>query len=259
MITFSKYHGTGNDFILINNRNLHFKKEKAIIAKLCHRRFGIGADGLILLENAQDDAIDFDMAYYNADGAKSTMCGNGGRCIVKFAQTLNLIDKETVFSAIDGLHQAKLLDNSVALKMGNVNGIKKLSDGFKIDTGSPHYIKFVKAIENVDVEKEGRNIRYSSAYNPKGINVNFVEIGQNYHKIRTYERGVEAETYSCGTGAVAAAIALMAAEKQQSPLHFQTHGGNLEVQIKQESKYNFSDIWLTGPVTNIFEGTVHTL
>lgn len=255
-LLFYKYEGTGNDFILLDNRDLRFPKNQQLIEKLCHRRFGIGADGLILLEN--DSQHDFKMVYYNSDGNESSMCGNGGRCIVAFAQKLNLITTETTFNATDGLHFASIHQNKeVALQMKNVDQIKTTSDYVFLDTGSPHHVLLNENLNNLDVKTEGAKIRYSDLYGKRGSNVNFVkQIAPNHFKIRTYERGVEDETLSCGTGATAVAMAMRILGKTQSNNNIiEVEGGTLEV------SYNFvegrfTNVFLKGPATFVFEGTI---
>lgn len=256
MLKFSKYQGTGNDFIMIDNRNLGFDKDPSIVAHLCHRRFGIGADGLILLENSEETEDDFKMVYFNSDGQESTMCGNGGRCIVKFAQVLGIIKNKAQFSAIDGCHQAIINQNLISLKMRNIKDVEKKGNDFLINSGSPHYITFVENISTVDVAKEGRLIRNSEAYKKEGINVNFIEITDNLYKIRTYERGVEGETYSCGTGVTAAALALYASgNTKEQKIHFKTMGGKLSVSFQKHTS-GFKDIWLIGPAEKSFIGEI---
>lgn len=255
MEQFFKYQGAGNDFIMVDNRASGFHKEQAHIARLCHRRFGIGADGLILLESPIHSGDDFKMVYYNADGRESTMCGNGGRCIVKFAQALGIITDKCQFSAIDGAHQATITDGLVSLKMTDVDQVDAIGQAWCLNTGSPHYVTFIKDIDNLDVDKAGRSIRHSAAFDKEGINVNFVEIGLNTHKVRTYERGVEAETYSCGTGVTAVAIALFVAKKSTKECAvLETLGGKLSVHFKSTAS-GFKDIWLTGPAKHTFTGT----
>ncbi len=255
-MNFSKYHGTGNDFILIDNRSDSFHKDHKRIAHYCHRRFGIGADGLILLENPLHPKADFSMVYYNADGGESTMCGNGGRCIVKFAQSLGIIDNKAVFTAVDGEHEAHIKDEVVALKMTDIHRFKKLDTAFYVDSGSPHYIRFVDQVDQMDIAKEGYRIRNSKAFKQAGVNVNFVEMGDAVHQIRTYERGVEAETYSCGTGVTAAAIAVFLSDNQRGThIKFDTLGGSLAVDFEPHSD-KFKNIWLTGPAMHIFAGTI---
>ena len=197
--TFYKYQGTGNDFVIIDNRDGVFdKKNTNLIAKLCDRRFGIGADGLILLENHDD--VDFRMVYYNSDGNESTMCGNGGRCLVAFAKEINVIDNEAIFLAIDGMHHATIEDDIVKLQMQDVIGIKIFDKHVFIDTGSPHHVEVRENIDVIDIQKEGASIRYGQPYNKEGANVNFVEkISDTVFAVRTYERGDEGETFSCGT------------------------------------------------------------
>lgn len=256
MLTFYKYQGTGNDFIMIDNRDLSFKKDTKIIAHLCDRRFGIGADGLILLEN--DNSSDFKMVYYNADGHESTMCGNGGRCIVAFAKKLAVIQNQTTFSAIDGLHNAKIdSDNRVDLQMNDVKSIEVNETFYFLNTGSPHHVEWVENAEKVAVKKEGAEIRYSDKYKPNGTNVNFVQaIDVNRILVRTYERGVEDETLSCGTGVTAAALAYHFSGKTESKkIDIQTLGGNLQVSFDFQNKH-YSSVFLIGPTQFVFQGTI---
>lgn len=218
---FYKYHGTGNDFILIDNRLNDFPVSNEVIRNLCDRNTGIGADGLILL--SYKDGYDFEMNYFNSDGNSATMCGNGGRCAVAFANKLRIINNKTIFSAIDGAHRAEILkDNDcgmiVKLDMQDVKKTETLDEAFIIDTGSPHYINFVKNVSEIDVIAEGRKIRNNERFVPGGINVDFVEENNNTLFVRTYERGVENETLSCGTGVVASAIAY--AYKENKTGHF---------------------------------------
>lgn len=256
MQKFHKYQGTGNDFILIDNRNDGFKKNKKTIAHLCDRRFGIGADGLILLEKPEQIDDDFNMVYFNADGQESSMCGNGGRCIVKFAQSLGVVKHKAVFSAIDGKHEAIVENDIVRLKMSDVEKIETDGEAFLIDTGSPHYITFVEDVNQIDVRKEGAKIRNSKAYREEGINVNFVEIEKGYQKIRTYERGVEDETFSCGTGVTAAALALSISGKiNKNEIELQTLGGKLSVSFQNDNG-TFKNVWLNGPAKKTFEGDI---
>lgn len=255
-IPFYKYQGTGNDFILIDDREGKFSVlTQPQIAKLCDRRFGIGADGLILLQS--QSGYDFRMKYYNADGNESTMCGNGGRCIVRFAFDLKLIENATCFIAIDGPHDAAIEDNIIELKMKDVTDVRHIDDYFILNTGSPHYVKLVEDADAVNVFFEGKKVRYSAAFKDEGINVNFVEQQGNGIKVRTYERGVENETYSCGTGVVASAI-VNALKELSDGKHFipvTTLGGELSVNLyKQEN--TFSNIWLNGPAEFVFKGEV---
>lgn len=249
---FYKYQGTGNDFVMIDNRSLSFPKhDTELVKKMCDRRFGIGGDGLILLEN--HPTLDFQMVYYNADGNESTMCGNGGRCIVAFAHFLGIFEGKCTFNAIDGIHEAETKNNIVKLKMIDVDKIKKINDDYELNTGSPHFVKFVEDVENIDVYKNGYEIRNSETYKKKGINVNFVsKITDNQIFVRTYERGVEDETYSCGTGVTASCLSVM----QNSDLNeiaVKTLGGNLKVYAEKSEK-GFENIWLEGPAEQVFEG-----
>ncbi len=260
-LPFHKYHGTGNDFILIDNREGRFPVgDPGLIARLCHRRFGIGADGLILLQEKPD--FDFDMVYFNADGNPSSMCGNGGRCMVAFAKKLGIIDRETVFHAVDGAHRASLRRNAsgppcVQLMMQNVTHVEKGEDYYLLDTGSPHYVIFVEDLDDINVVENGQAIRYSRPFRDEGVNVNFVEKTNDGLLVATYERGVEAETLSCGTGVTAAAICYYL--EQPSDGHTQipvrTKGGQLEVRF-QPNGQQFEDVWLCGSATPVFEGVL---
>jgi len=254
--TFYKYQGTGNDFVIMDNRNNSFEKENIVfIAKLCDRRFGIGADGLILLEN--NDTVDFTMVYFNADGNESTMCGNGGRCLVAFAKQIGVIDKKAVFEAIDGMHHAVIDGKNVNLQMQNVPLVQKHDQHVFLDTGSPHHVAFKENLDVMDVKTEGAIIRNSSPYNESGTNVNFVEkIDDSTFAVRTYERGVEDETLSCGTGVTAVAIAMYyIGETEKNLLTLKTKGGDLKVSFK-ENNTRFDDVWLMGPATMVFKGTI---
>lgn len=253
---FDKYQGTGNDFILIDNRDGSTKLSVAQIAFLCGRRFGIGADGLMLLENAE--GFDFRMVYYNADGNESTMCGNGGRCIVAFAKKLGVVGNNASFIAIDGPHTATINeDDTVSLQMQDVQEVL-YADGYtQLNTGSPHYVLFVDDVNTTDVFNIGRSIRNSEQYQPKGINVNFVQhLSDGGIHVRTYERGVEDETYSCGTGVTAAAIAAC----QDSSGHFSTDiktpGGNLNVSFDKIDANKIVNVILSGPATYVYTGHI---
>lgn len=255
--TFYKYQGTGNDFVMIDNRDETFPKNNTkLVAKLCDRRFGIGADGLILLENA--DSTDFRMVYYNSDGNTSTMCGNGGRCIVAFANYLGLIDNETEFEAVDGRHHATIAnDGTVSLHMKDVHTVSVYENYVFLDTGSPHHVELVEDLEKLDVKQIGSSIRYSGLYGDAGANVNFVSpLGADKFSVRTYERGVEDETYSCGTGVTAVAIAMKILGKTDAnEVALATPGGLLKVSFVQQGK-EFKEVYLTGPATFVFQGTV---
>lgn len=254
-LKFIKYQATGNDFIIVDNRQNFFDKNNTkLISNLCDRRFGIGADGFILLENVT--GFDFKMIYFNSDGQESTMCGNGGRSIVHFANYLGIIKNKATFLAIDGPHDATIKSDNIALKMLNVLDINHNGSAFVLDTGSPHYVELRLNLNDVDVASEGAAIRYSPDYKSDGINVNFVQqIQQDVFSVRTYERGVEAETFSCGTGATAVAISMHSAQKTQSKLvTLLTKGGELKVQFKIENGA-YTDVWLIGPAKKIYEGT----
>ena len=238
---FYKYQGTGNDFVMIDNRDEEFPKGKDFIRQLCDRRFGIGGDGLILLEN--DPAADFKMVYYNSDGNESSMCGNGGRCIVTFAHFLDIFEDKTKFEAIDGLHEAEIHNGIIKLKMSDVISIKNIDGNFELNTGAPHYVAFVENVEKYKVFENGNKIRNSASYCQEGINVNFVEeISEDEIFIRTYERGVEDETFSCGTGATASALVFLK-DKNQPSVNVNVLGGKLKVYADQDGQ-TFKNIWL---------------
>jgi diaminopimelate epimerase len=262
-IPFSKYHGAGNDFIMIDNTKLIFKNLLAsseLIAKLCHRRFGIGADGLILINNSRDS--DFEMIYYNSDGNTGSMCGNGGRCSVAFAHALNRISEKTIFSTSDGMHHAEIISQNevttfVKLQMQDVKNFKKVNDCFIIDTGSPHCVLFTKDVEKMDVFSEGKKIRYSKEFKEKGINVDFAEFMGDHIFVRTYERGVEDETLSCGTGVTATAIAANELDLvNANSCSLKTPGGELKVYFSKTAALSYSDIWLEGPTVCVYKGEI---
>ncbi|WP_432671652.1 diaminopimelate epimerase [Flavobacterium sp. SM2513] len=255
-IQFFKYQGTGNDFVMIDNRLQTFPKNTALIEKLCDRRFGVGGDGLILLEN--DSKTDFKMVYYNSDGNESSMCGNGGRCIVAFAKKLGIFETETTFIAVDGLHYAKINDDGiVSLQMKDVDEVIIKEDYVFMNTGSPHHVQMVNDVKNFNVKELGSKIRYSDLYGNPGSNVNFVEqINEATFTVRTYERGVEDETLSCGTGVTAVAIAMFATGKTKSKeVALNVEGGLLKVNFQGEEN-NFTHIFLTGPATLVFSGII---
>ena len=256
-LTFYKYQGTGNDFVMIDNRENTFNKYNTkLVAFLCDRKFGIGADGLILLEN--HEKYDFKMVYYNADGNESSMCGNGGRCLVAFAKQLGVITDKGAFEAIDGYHFATIDDDGmVSLQMKDVSEVKLHNDYAFLDTGSPHHVQLVENLKQYDVKKEGAKLRYSDLYGTAGSNINFVDqIDSDKFAVRTYERGVEDETLSCGTGATAVAIAMYKTGKtSSSAVKLNVEGGNLEVSFKEESG-QFLDVFLKGPATFVFEGRI---
>jgi len=265
-LTFHKYQGTGNDFIIIDDRAAQFDAtDQARIAALCHRRFGIGADGLMLLRNRE--GYDFEMVYFNADGAPSSMCGNGGRCLVAFAKYLNVIQDKAYFLAVDGPHEARVeADGTVRLKMIDVAAPQAAEVGEEdvfLHTGSPHHVHFLDpeewpSLADFNVFAHGHDIRYDQAYDPAGTNVNFVEVPTDpAHPwpVRTYERGVEDETYSCGTGVTA--VALAASQRgATSPVRLSTPGGLLEVSFEAQASGSFTNVWLSGPAVRVFGGEV---
>jgi diaminopimelate epimerase len=252
-LRFYKYHGTGNDFILLDNRDGNITLSTEQIARLCHRRFGVGADGLMLLEAAA--GFDFHMKYYNSDGNESTMCGNGGRCITAFAHRLGIIADKAHFTAIDGTHNSTLnADGTVSLEMINVHDIELQEDHATVFTGSPHYVLWVNDVKHVDVFREGRRIRQSEQYAPNGINVNFAQLLNGKLWVRTYERGVEDETLSCGTGVVAVAIAATGSLTGNYDNSIETPGGTLRVTFAKDTPRSAKNVVLTGPAEFVFEG-----
>lgn len=257
IIQFYKYHGTGNDFVIIENLKGEISLNKKQISFICSRRFGVGADGLMLLNSSKE--ADFKMEYYNSDGSGATMCGNGARCIVAFAAYIGLLKKRNItFIASDGLHHAKLINkNRIKIKMSDVDSIENVNSDFFCDTGSPHYVKFQQDLNTHDVYSNGKEIRNSTRYKETGTNVNFIEeISENKIFVRTYERGVEDETNSCGTGAVASAIILSHIRNSDTNIvKIKTKGGKLKVFFKKEDNF-YKDIWLEGPVSNVFEGII---
>jgi diaminopimelate epimerase len=261
LVHFSKYHGTGNDFVIIDGRELELPVlDQSLIHRLCHRRFGIGADGLIVLEPSE--AHDFYMRYFNADGKEGSMCGNGGRCIVAFANQLGIAGTETSFEGIDGIHFAAILSSGdIRLKLSDVSGIHTLEDGYLLDTGSPHFVKFVENLDQIVMELEGKEIRHQDRFGEQGVNVNFVETvkGTDTLFVRTFERGVEAETWSCGTGVTAAAIGSYFHHKSdKTTCHIRTKGGNLQVDFQAKPNLCFTDVYLTGPASHVYDGTIQT-
>lgn len=255
--TFYKYQGTGNDFVMIDNRLLEFDKNNTNhIAFLCDRRFGIGADGLILLEN--HDTLDFKMVYYNSDGNESSMCGNGGRCITAFAKFLGLIENRATFEAIDGKHEAHIEDEIVKLKMGDVKTVEVYNNHQFLDTGSPHHVQLEDQIDTLNIKEIGAAIRYGEPYGKDGSNVNFVKkMNHNTFKVRTYERGVEDETLSCGTGVTAVAIAMNnAGETKSNNVNLNTPGGVLTVTFDRTENNGYTNIWLIGQAIQVFKGEI---
>lgn len=254
-IKFQKYQGTGNDFIIIDNRQGLYELSRDIVRLLCDRKFGIGADGLMLLE--QCEQTDFRMRYFNADGGEATLCGNGSRCIVDFAYRLGLFEQTTRFMAADGEHEGQMTKNGVKVKMHDVKDILVTPEYSYLNTGSPHYVKIVEDAFQIEVVKEGRKIRYSTAFAPEGTNVNFITPTDNYLKVATYERGVENETLACGTGCVASALTLALRNRDtKNVYHIQTKGGKLKVSFERRPDNSFTNIWLEGPAEKVFTGEI---
>jgi diaminopimelate epimerase len=256
-IQFYKYQGTGNDFVIIDNRDNRYDGLSQLqVAFMCNRRFGIGGDGLMMLNLNPD--YDFEMIYFNADGNKSSMCGNGGRCLVKFAEHCGIARSLYRFLAVDGLHEATINDNGqVALKMNDVNEIRSYREHYLLNTGSPHLVCFSDQVDEEDVFKKGRAFRYNRDFEKNGININFVEVtGKSDHiKVRTYERGVENETFSCGTGVTASALVCAHNETGFNHVNVSTPGGKLNVEFDKKGD-QFSNIWLIGPAEKSFEGSI---
>lgn len=256
-IKFYKYQGTGNDFVILDNRDgrydgLSNKQVKA----LCERRFGIGADGLMLLNTHLN--FDFEMKYYNADGSESSMCGNGGRCMIKFAGDQGITRTNYKFVAIDGAHEGSInTDGTIALRMMEVDEIKYMHGNYILNTGSPHFVTMNNDVMHLDVFKKGREIRYSKEFEKEGINVNFVEqtSDRDRIKVRTYERGVEDETLSCGTGVTAAALVCAHNDNGFNRVEVETKGGCLSVEFDKIGD-SFKNIWLNGPAVKVFEGVI---
>jgi diaminopimelate epimerase len=258
-IDFHKYHGAGNDFIIIDNRELNWNPGHREVAWLCDRHFGIGADGLMLLSGIE--GYDFRMTYYNSDGNESTLCGNGGRCLAAYASLLGLIRGKTRFYAVDGEHEAVILSESgnlsqVALRMNDVTVEEPVGGNYFIDTGSPHYVIFGNNVGRMDIVRKARKIRYDTCFAEEGTNVDFVEVKNNHLFVRTYERGVEDETLSCGTGITAAALAF-ASMNPGNPgnIVLKTRGGELRVRFGQEGN-RFTNVWLEGAAERVFSGTI---
>ena len=277
-IPFVKYQGTGNDFVLIDNRTgawqdylamqvpLQFATEKDLVAHICHRRLGIGADGLMLLQNKE--GFHFEMVYFNSDGGLSSMCGNGGRCIAAWAFSLGLGDDSLQFWAPDGTHEARKTNDGkgIALNMNPVSLVQQINtNDWELNTGSPHYVSFQdNNIQQLALVDWAKNIRYNEPYTNQGINVNAVNIlDENTISMRTYERGVEDETLSCGTGVCAAAISFVqrsqphteanSNEVQNHLIEVITPGGTLQVSLQRDQN-NYDHIVLIGPATFVFQG-----
>jgi len=251
-VHFYKYQATGNDFVVIDNRTANISLTKEQVAAICHRKFGIGADGLMLIE--KHPTLNFGLEYFNSDGSQS-LCGNGSRAAVQFASSLGLVNGKATFNAFDGEHVAELMPSGIIkLKMSPVKEVKQIGDDYILYTGSPHVIRFVTGILNYPVFEEGRSLRYSEHFKPGGTNVNFVELQEhNTIFVRTYERGVENETLSCGTGVTAAALAV-SLKGYSSPVSIKTLGGDLSVEFKSGHTGTFHEIFLIGPAKMVFEG-----
>lgn len=255
-LSFFKYQGAGNDFVLIDNRQEKIQLSTTQIAHLCNRKFGVGADGLMLLE--LDDTSDFKMVYFNSDGNESTMCGNGGRCIAAFAHHLGLVGNTMEFVAIDGLHKATInTDSTVSLHMTDVTNIKHADNYIFLDTGSPHVVKWVENLEHFDVYNQGKALRNSDVFKPGGSNVNFISKNEHGINIRTYERGVEDETLACGTGVTAAAIVSVGKQTGNFTVNVTAIGGELQVTFHKKDEQNIENIVLTGDAKMVFKGQIH--
>ncbi|MEO5996922.1 MAG: diaminopimelate epimerase [Chitinophagaceae bacterium] len=256
-IHFFKYQGTGNDFVILDNRkNDYDSLNKEQVAFLCDRRFGIGADGLMMLN--LKSGYDFEMKYYNSDGTESSMCGNGGRCLVRFAHHCGVHKSTYRFSAIDGDHEAEIADDTIVnLKMKDVDKIEDYHGDAVLNTGSPHYVKMVGDVMELDVFQKGKEIRYSHHFAKEGINVNFVEQKEEDEIfVRTYERGVEDETLSCGTGVTASALVCYHNATGYNNVIVTTKGGKLNVEFDRINKGSYENIWLCGPALKVFEGNM---
>jgi diaminopimelate epimerase len=256
-IHFLKYQGAGNDFVIIDNRNMTFEADNiSLVAAICDRRFGVGADGLMLLQN--HPGYDFEMRYFNSDGREASMCGNGGRCIVAFAHSLGIISSAARFMAVDGEHEAVLeADGDVNLRMSDVTDIEVSGDEYYLNTGSPHFVRFVDTLEGLDVRVEGRAVRYNDRFRAVGTNVNFVRMENNSLTVYTYERGVEDETLACGTGITASSLsAALKSGMQKGTFPVKAKGGNLSVSFERKEN-GFTNIWLKGPATCVFKGEIN--
>jgi len=255
IISFNKYQGAGNDFIIIDNRDGHFNpSDSKLINTLCDRRFGIGADGLILVSGHKDS--DFEMKYFNSDGKLGSMCGNGGRCTAHFALKEGIAGKEQKFLAFDGIHEAYINNNQVRLQMTNVSEYKIVDNNYFLNTGSPHYVVFREDVNSIDVNREGKELRWSPKFAPGGTNVNFVQMVKDGLYLRTFERGVEEETLACGTGVTASAIAsALKGHFDAGSVNVHARGGDLKVEFRI-SNGKVTNIWLTGPATFVFEGKI---
>ncbi len=255
---FYKYQGTGNDFVILDNRKGTYNNiTNEQVNFLCDRRFGIGADGLMMLNTRE--GYDFEMIYYNSDGKPGSMCGNGGRCLVQFAYDMGIRKPKYLFIASDGEHEAEIDENdgTISLKMKDVDEVDQDRGDFVLNTGSPHYVRLVEDVDKLDVVEEGREVRYNDTYRGQGINVNFVTVKGDYElEVRTYERGVEDETYSCGTGVTASALVCYHNERGFNNVSVHTKGGDLTVEYERVDENKYTDIWLCGPAKKVFEGVL---
>ena len=257
ILQFSKYEGTGNDFIMIDDRKLQFPANEELISKLCDRHFGIGADGILLVQHSE--GYDFGMNYFNSDGSHATFCGNGGRCITAFAHQLGICENTCRFMAADGIHHAKIIENNglvkiVELEMQNPVIYSSDKNSCYLNTGTYHVVKFVDNPDEIDIIESGREIRYDARFEPHGTNVNFSKILKKELYVRTYEKGVENETLSCGTGVTASAIAASLKYGGNS-FYVNTAGGRLLVSFDRTDDI-FKNVKLTGPAKLVFEGTI---
>lgn len=253
-IHFYKYQGAGNDFVMIDNREDIFPADKeALIQRLCHRKFGVGADGLILLQDHEQ--YDFEMLYFNADATPS-MCGNGSRCAVHLAHYLDMVGRHCEFYAEDGPHQATIDGDRIHIGMADVGAVEEMEGGYFLNTGTRHYVRLVEKLAAFDVMGEGKRIRYHDAFMPQGTNASFVEIQDGEVHMRIYEKGVENETLSSGTGVTAVALALAHARNIKSPVRVNTQGGVLYVSFRQVNEHTFTEVEMIGPAVMVFEGTV---
>lgn len=254
-VNFSKFHGAGNDFIMINAIKNKIVLSEELIFKMCDRRTGIGADGLIILMHS--DNHDFRMRYYNCDGKESTFCGNGGRCIAAFAHQQGIIKNEATYEAVDGIHKAKVAETSpneyiVELTMRDILSYKLDDNSLLIDTGSPHYVKKVMNLDSMDVNAEGAKIRYDKDISTDGVNVDFLLNDNGNIRIRTYERGVENETLACGTGVTASAMAA-SLWYGGDDIDIYTQIAKLNVRFDKDGN-TFKNVVLTGPAAHVFDG-----
>ncbi len=254
-VSFTKYQGTGNDFIMLNNMSRDYSDLSIEqVSFLCYRKLGIGADGLIIV--SESNIADFHIDYYNSDGSQS-FCGNGARCSIAFAKEIGIINSETRFDAIDGIHSASIIGDIVRLEMLSVDKIESIGEDFFVETGSPHYVH-LKRDDSSDIITYGRRIRHSERYEKEGVNVNYLnKISNNSIEVETYERGVENETLSCGTGVTACALVQMKIHSEIDKVNVQTKGGNLTVEAERNQSGGFKNIWLSGPTKRVFDGSIN--